>query len=196
MTALIVPGLYGSGPGHWQQRWLDDLDDAVLVEQEDWVRPDRDAWVGTLARAVEAHPGALLIGHSLGVVAIAHLAAERPDLPIGGALLVAPADVETRRGSLDGLAGFAPIPTRALTFPSIVVASRDDAWMSFAKARVYANLWESAFVDLGRAGHINAETGLGGWAQGRALLARLDRIRNPIVSPGARRPPAASIGAH
>lgn len=180
MTTLIIPGLYGSGPGHWQHGWLGDIEDSVLVDQGDWVRPDRDRWVETLARAVVAHPGALLVGHSLGVMTIVHLASERPDLPIGGALLVAPADVETAAGTITGIESFAPIPTRALTFPSIVVASRDDRWMNFGKARVYANLWESAFVDLGRAGHINAETGLGGWARGRALLARLDRIRTPL----------------
>lgn len=178
MTTLIIPGLYGSGPGHWQHRWCSEIADAVLVEQADWARPDRGTWVDTLARAVADNPGALLVGHSLGVITIAHLAAEHPGLAIGGALLVAPADVETASPSVAGIAGFAPIPTRALPFPAIVVASRDDAWMRFAKARAYAGMWDAAFVDLGRAGHINAETGLGGWSQGRALLERLDRIAN------------------
>jgi predicted alpha/beta hydrolase family esterase len=187
MTTLIIPGLHGSGPGHWQHRWLTELDDAVLVEQRDWSRPDRDAWLANAARAVEAHPGALLVGHSLGAILITHLAAECPDLPIGGALLVAPADVEAASGKVPGIAGFAPIPTRPLAFPSIVVASRDDAWMSFARARIYANLWESALVDLGRAGHINAETGLGDWSRGRQLLARLDRIRTPAKGRGVPR---------
>ncbi len=181
MTTLIIPGLYGSGPGHWQHHWLGNIDDAVLVEQRNWAAPDRDDWIATVARAVEAHPGALLAAHSLGAVTVAHLAAERPDLPIGGALLVAPADVETASAAVPGIAGFAPIPTRALPFPSILVASRNDAWMSFAKARIYADLWESAFVDLGHAGHINAETGLGGWVQGRAFLARLELMSTPPV---------------
>lgn len=177
MTTLIVPGLYGSGPGHWQHRWLAEIDDAVLVEQRDWARPDRDEWLARLTDAVVAHPGALLVGHSLGAVLIAHLATERPDLPIGGALLVAPADVDDRANRRAPIGSFAPLPTRPFAFPSILVASRNDAWMGFDKARVLANLWESAFVDLGEAGHVNAETGLGGWAFGRTLLARLDRQR-------------------
>jgi predicted alpha/beta hydrolase family esterase len=177
MTTLIVPGLYGSGSGHWQHRWLAEIDDAALVEQRDWARPDRDEWLARLTDAVIAHPGALLVGHSLGAVLIAHLATERPDLPIGGALLVAPADVDDRANRCAPIGSFAPLPTRPFAFPSILVASRNDAWMGFDKARVLANLWESAFVDLGEAGHVNAETGLGGWAFGRTLLARLDRQR-------------------
>lgn len=201
MTTLIVPGLHGSGTGHWQRHWLDRLDDAVLVEQRSWSRPDRDAWVATLAAAVEAHPGALLVGHSLGAITIAHLAVERPDLPIGAALLVAPADVEASRGAEPGVAGFAPIPTRPFAFPSIVVASRNDPWMAFAKARVYANLWEAALVDLGHAGHVNAESGFGDWPQGRDLLTRLDRIRVPLrratttTHAKPTRPPVVAFGA-
>ena len=33
--------------------------------------------------------------------------------------------------------------------------------------------WGSRFVDLGEAGHINAETGLGDWPAGHAVLAEL-----------------------
>lgn len=177
MTTLIVPGLHGSGPGHWQHRWLAEIDDAFLVEQRDWSRPDRDAWLERLTDAVIEHPGALLVGHSLGAVLIAHLAAERPDLPIGGALLVAPADVDDVRAGRSLVESFSPLPTRPFNFPSILVASRNDDWMNIDKARVLANLWESSFIDLGNAGHINAETGLGGWELGRALLARLDQQR-------------------
>ena len=40
MTAtLIIPGLYGSGEGHWQRYWLRDRPDSVLVEQDDWDDP-------------------------------------------------------------------------------------------------------------------------------------------------------------
>lgn len=174
MTTLIVPGLYGSGPGHWQHRWLTEVEDAILVEQRDWAVPDRDEWLATLAAAVEAHPGAILVGHSLGAVLIAHLAAERPDLPVGGALLVAPADVQSSRAVRAGTGSFAPLPTRVFGFPSIVVASRNDPWMTFDKARILANLWESSFVDIGDAGHVNAESGLGGWDRGRLLLSRVE----------------------
>jgi predicted alpha/beta hydrolase family esterase len=31
MTILIVPGLDGAGPGHWQDWWLNNDPNAVLV---------------------------------------------------------------------------------------------------------------------------------------------------------------------
>ena len=37
---LIVPGLEGSGEGHWQRWWLTQDPDARIVEQDDWHRPD------------------------------------------------------------------------------------------------------------------------------------------------------------
>jgi len=33
--------------------------------------------------------------------------------------------------------------------------------------------WLSSFVDAGELGHINANSGLGAWREGQALLARL-----------------------
>lgn len=36
---LIIPGLFGSGAGHWQRHWLDDQQQATLVEQDDWDHP-------------------------------------------------------------------------------------------------------------------------------------------------------------
>ena len=33
--------------------------------------------------------------------------------------------------------------------------------------------WGAEVVDIGNAGHINGESGLGDWSEGRALLGRL-----------------------
>ncbi|MFY8151337.1 MAG: alpha/beta hydrolase, partial [Hyphomicrobiales bacterium] len=38
---LIVPGWSGSGPDHWQSRWVAKLSTARVVEQEDWHAPSR-----------------------------------------------------------------------------------------------------------------------------------------------------------
>jgi uncharacterized protein len=48
---LIIPGLGGSGPDHWQTRWQQKLSTARRVEQSDWERPQRDAWVATIVSA-------------------------------------------------------------------------------------------------------------------------------------------------
>jgi len=87
MTILIVPGLHGSEPGHWQSQWQAQLPDAERVEQADWGAPDLDIWLAALAAHVRRRPGAILVGHSLGATLIAHLSARHPELDVGGALL-------------------------------------------------------------------------------------------------------------
>lgn len=182
MTTLLFPGLHGSGPGHWQRRWADEVPDAVLVEQDDWERPDLERWLARAVAAVEAEPGAFIVGHSLGAVLAVHLAARRPDLPIAGLLLVAPADADRRAAVNPLVASFAPLPVVPLGFPAIVVASRDDSWMTIERARVLADMWEAGFVDVGKAGHINADSGLGSWPEGLALLDRLRRMDGGLTA--------------
>lgn len=177
MTTLFLPGLGGSGEGHWQDYWREALPDARFVEQQDWNKPDLDAWIGTVAEAITASPGATLVGHSLGAILIAHLAARLPDLPIAGALLVAPADVEESRKSLALIRGFGPLPLAPIPYRSILVASRNDVYMRFERAKVLASVWESQFIDLGHAGHINVESGYGPWAEGRLLIDRVSGRR-------------------
>ena len=65
------------------------------------------------------------------------------------------------------------VPGRALGVPSVVIASHDDPFMSFERAQHWAAVWGSELVDLGEAGHINAESGFGPWPFGLRLLARL-----------------------
>jgi predicted alpha/beta hydrolase family esterase len=176
MATLILPGWQGSGPEHWQAHWLDLMDKTVLVRQHDWDHPDLDDWLDAAVAAIDSHPNPILVGHSLGAILIAHLASRHPDLPIAGALLVAPADVDTQAAKVPALASFAPIPTAPLGFPAIVVGSRNDPWMPPARARILARMWEAEYVDAGHAGHINAAADLGAWPEGQRLLARLTTV--------------------
>jgi uncharacterized protein len=176
---LIVPGLNGSGAGHWQQHWLVDHDDAVLVEQADWSNPQAGRWLHRLERAVIANPGAIIIAHSLGTILAARLATSSVAPLVGGALLVAPADIE-RTGELHARTyEFGSLPLDPLPFPALVVASRDDIYMARDKARDLAAAWRSPFLDIGNAGHINIASGFGRWPAGYQLagqvIARADR---------------------
>jgi predicted alpha/beta hydrolase family esterase len=48
LDTLVVPGWGGSGPDHWQARWVQNHPRSRLVEQRDWDQPNRDDWIATL----------------------------------------------------------------------------------------------------------------------------------------------------
>lgn len=179
-TTLIVPGWRGSPEPHWQHWWLSEGANARMVVQDDWHYPDPQAWENRLAARLEEHPGARIVAHSLGAILAIRVAVLRRDLAIGGALLVALADIE-QGGLPPYLAQFAPIPRVPLRFPTIVAASRNDPWITQAKAASLARSWGAQFVDLGWAGHVNPDSGFGAWPLGHSLLASLEKRAEPVT---------------
>jgi predicted alpha/beta hydrolase family esterase len=170
---LIVPGLGGSGPEHWQTLWEKANPDFSRVEQGDWDRPDRHEWIAALDRAIAAQPAPpLLVAHSLACALVAHWAAGNTR-PLHGALLVAPADVDSDAHTPPEVRGFAPMPLAPIAAPCIVAASADDPYVTPARARFFASAWGARLVDVGRCGHINSASGLGDWPMGQKLLAEL-----------------------
>ena len=65
------------------------------------------------------------------------------------------------------------MPRRLLPFPSILVASSNDPFLSMERARELAHVWGSRLVDIGPAGHINGDSGLADWPEGKRLLRHL-----------------------
>jgi len=178
-TVLILPGLYNSGEGHWQTVWEGVMPNARRVMQKDWDRPDRDDWVATLDAAIAAAAGpVVLAAHSMGCALTAWWASQHYRTPHGGkvfgALMVAPPDVE-RTDFPAFITGFAPMPRTPLPFPAIVAASSDDPWCELERARAWATDWNATFHDVGPRGHINGESGLGDWTQGREWLGMVAR---------------------
>lgn len=169
---LILPGLYNSGPQHWQTLWEEANPGFRRVEQAEWARPECADWVAALQAVVAATPGAVLVAHSSACALVAHWAAKHPSGAVRGALLVAPSDPEGPAYPA-GPTGFALMPLEPLPFPSIVVTSADDIYVTEARARTFADAWGSELINIGRAGHINSESGLGEWTTGFALLQRL-----------------------
>lgn len=193
---IIVPGWKNSGPDHWQTLWEHSLPYAIRVAQRNWENPDPQSWIDALAACIEAAPWpVLLIAHSLGCVASVALP---PALHgrIGGALLVAPADIE-RPGVPPSLAAFAPIATRSLPFQSVIVASDNDPYCALPRARHFAQQWGSRLVVLPNAGHINAQAGYSDWPDGLKILRALRRRAAwRVTAPVPRIPPiSASLKA-
>jgi uncharacterized protein len=170
---IVVPGLGGSGPDHWQSHWLRDRPGAVRVEQRDWERPDRDEWVEQLRATVQRASGpVVLVAHSLGCHTVAHWA-QRHEARVRAALLVAPPDIEYSAAQGAPIAGFGPAPADPLPFPAVLGASGTDRWASIDWSRRLAERWGARFVDLGDAGHVNPDAGFGPWPRGEELLREL-----------------------
>lgn len=157
---LIVPGLRDSSPAHWQS-WLQSLNrHSVRVVQDDWHTPDLDRWANRVAETLQSASHGqgdgpwVVAAHSFGCLALARHLVLRPDLPVAAALFVAPADP-------DKFGVAAHLPQALLPIHSTLVASTTDPWMRPATARQWADRWGSHWIDLGDAGHINAESGFG-----------------------------------
>jgi len=173
---LILPGWQNSGPAHWQSRW-EAAHGYVRVQQHDWERPLRGDWLMQLEEAVlKFDEPVILVAHSLGCIQVAAWAAHSQNTNrVKAALLVAPGDVE-RDDMRALLPGWSPIARQRLPFRSVLVVSRDDPHCAFDKALSLARDWGAEPVDIGKAGHINADSGLGDWPQGHELLRRLQEL--------------------
>jgi predicted alpha/beta hydrolase family esterase len=169
---LIIPGHDNSGPDHWQTRWERQLSTARRVEQERWDGSSKDDWVRRIVADVEqADRKVVLVAHSLGVVAAVHAAPLLPKGKVLGAFLVSPPDIE-RPDFIPAIdPAFAPIPRDPLPFPSVLIASRTDPFISYEKAEDLSYAWGSALVDGGDVGHINTESGHGPWPEGLMRFA-------------------------
>jgi uncharacterized protein len=161
-TILIHPGLGNSGPQHWQSL-CEKEHGFTRIEQQDWETPVCEAWIATINDYVSPNDpkDVILVGHSLACTAIAYWA-QKYKVEIKGALLVAPSDTEA--GTYPpGTTGFKPVPLFKLPFPSIVVASADDYYVSLERATQFAEAWGSELVNIGDAGHINVASVYGEW---------------------------------
>lgn len=172
---LVVPGLHGSGAEHWQSRWQRLYPKFERVEQDRWDTPDLPVWSQRLHGVLQtdARP-TLIVAHSFGcLTTVCRAAADAVSVSdvaeagnnIVGALLVAPADPD-KFNVVDAV-------SVRLPFPSLVVGSDNDPWMTAERAAYWAQAWGSDFHNIGAFGHINAESGLSDWHDGQDLLTAL-----------------------
>ncbi|NRF72357.1 alpha/beta hydrolase [Aquincola sp. S2] len=175
---LIVPGLHDSGPAHWQSWLQSHYRHSLRVVQRDWQAPDLERWSARIGATLErAGPGPwIAAAHSFGCLALVHHLARTPDSPLRSLLLVAPAEPD-RFGLAEAL------PQTALPRPGLLIGSQNDPWMSAGSARRWAERWGCQWINLGDAGHINAEAGFGPLPLARrwvlSMAQRLAREQRP-----------------
>jgi predicted alpha/beta hydrolase family esterase len=170
---LVLPGLFGSGDGHWQRHWVLDQPDSRLVDQDDWDKPQFPNWIARLEAELEEAGEAYIVAHSLGCLLTARLAGRESARRVKGALLVAPCDLPSTETLHPGHILFGSMPTETLPFPSITVGSLNDIYMTLDRLTFFGRLWNSEIRNIGLAGHINIASGFGRWPGGYRLLEML-----------------------
>jgi predicted alpha/beta hydrolase family esterase len=170
---FLLPGWQNSGEAHWQSRW-EVLHGFERLEQHDWMRPLRGDWISRLEDVLLGQSrAAVLVAHSLGCLLVAAWAGHsRNTHLVKGALLVAPPDLDAV-DTPPALWSWRPAPKQPLPFKTILLASHNDPFGSFGHAQRLAHQWGSTLVDCGQHGHINAESGLGDWPDGLAMVQSL-----------------------
>jgi len=186
-TILIVPGLRGEVPDHWQTLLTTQLAARGLPVQT--VAPMGRAELECSHRvdAIEAAASAIegplvLVAHSGGCIMVAHWA-RRTRRAVRGALLATPPDLEKPLPEgypdKDALraAGWLPVPQEPLPFASILAASRNDGLAPYDRIVTLAKNWGSELVDLGDVGHLNPASGYGPWPRAESLIAQLQAVQ-------------------
>jgi predicted alpha/beta hydrolase family esterase len=170
-TAILLPGIGGSGAAHWQTMWERADPSLIRFDPADWDLPDLDDWLAALDRAIDAtDEPPILIAHSLACLLVAHWAARPGARTIRGAFLVAAPDPDGPAFPASHAASFRDVPDAPLPFPTLVVASVDDPYASVEHVRNQASVWNAGLVVAGALGHMNEASNLGDWPLGMMLL--------------------------
>ena len=179
-TILMVPGLRDYVAEHWQTLLERRLPKVASVPPLEHDRLSCAARVAALDAALAKIDGpVILVAHSAGVMIAVHWA-QHHSRKIHGALLAAPADLETPLPAgypaFDALAqnGWLPTPRKPLPFPGLVGASHHAQIAKFERVAAMAKNWGSRLVDLGTVGHLNPAAGFGEWPMAETLIHELE----------------------
>lgn len=160
---LLVPGLFDSGPQHWQTLWHQAHPDWLRICHDDWTEPDLPRWVNAVTEhLLEAKEPLTLVAHSFGCLASFYAAQQHPE-KVKSIFMVAPADPELVGVDVSLMQHASKVPGR-------IIASTNDYWMSFDRVMYWSRQWKLPVSVMGPLGHINTDSGHGDWSEGVSLL--------------------------
>ncbi|MFZ7945009.1 RBBP9/YdeN family alpha/beta hydrolase [Neobacillus sp. 19] len=168
---LIIHGLGGSGPNHWQT-WLAH----ELTERNYHVSyptfshfdsPNKSVWLAELDAAIQTLPAGhqlTVITHSLGCLLWLHYTAIYPKRIAEQVILVAPPSPAI---VLSQANSFYPVPLQGNRLSraaedTLFIHSTNDPYCSMKDAKSYLSLGYPSIV-LPDSGHINTDSGHGKW---------------------------------
>jgi uncharacterized protein len=160
---LILHGLEGSGPDHWQS-WLASRlrergERVSYPHLPDPFDPHPSDWERALSTELALLDSPVVLCHSLACLLWLHHVAE------GGAqadrvLLVAP---PSERAEVAAIASFFPAPLPRLSGGARLVCSDNDPYCPEGAARLYGEPLGIAVDLIAGGGHLNPESGYGAW---------------------------------
>ena len=168
-NTVFVPGYGNSINGHWQEIWYKEFKDSYWVEQNDWENPHCVDWVETLNSLIQSLEGPiLLVTHSLGGSTIVEWS-KKHTANILAVFMVAVPDVQGINVP-EAISGYQTPPLEKLPFPSLLLASTDDPYSNLDRTQYFAEAWGSELISIGDLGHVNTDSNLGEWSEGKNLL--------------------------
>jgi predicted alpha/beta hydrolase family esterase len=172
---LILHGLQGSGPGHWQT-WLAARlraagERVTYPDLPDANDPSPAAWRAALEAEIATLPAPVVVCHSLACLLWLHHVAD------GGrgaerALLVSP---PSEASGVAEIAEFFPVPLPALGTGARLVCSDNDPYCPEGAAELYGPPLGIPVDLLPGRGHVNPDAGYGPWPSAEAWCREGDR---------------------
>ncbi|MCL6571672.1 MAG: alpha/beta hydrolase [Bacillus sp. (in: Bacteria)] len=168
---LIIHGLGGSGPDHWQTWLAHELSQrnyhVCYPTFSTYDSPNKKVWLKELASAIDMIPRnhtLTVITHSLGCLLWLHYVASQTKQIAKKAILVAPPSPKT---ILSEAKSFFAVPLNRnhlarTAEDTLFVHSSNDPYCSIEDSIYYLNLAQSS-LRIPNAGHINTKSGHGKW---------------------------------
>lgn len=171
MAFLILHGLEGSGPEHWQSWLASRLRgrglDVVYPSLPEPDSPRLERWLDALDAELAGLPAAetTVLCHSLGSLLWLHHAARRPSQQVARALLVAPPQPDDEDAAS---IGFRPTPldregVAAAARETRLACSTNDPWCPPETLRRIGEATRVPIDWIEHAQHINTDAGYGPW---------------------------------
>lgn len=178
---LIIHGLGGSGPDHWQS-WLADKliqrgHHVVFPTFSNMNHPNKEVWLQELSSTIEKipdHQQLIVITHSLGGILWQHFAAGYHKKIANHVIVVAPPSPAV---VIPSAKSFFPVPLNRSNLTRVAdetlfIHSTNDPYCSMEDVKHYLQL-NLQTITLPNMGHINVQSGHGKW---QLILELCDRI--------------------
>lgn len=168
---LILHGLGGSGPDHWQTWLYHELikygEQAYYPDFPEPDHPIKNDWLERLHMILSEIPEEdelIVVAHSLACILWFHYATSSPKRKANKAILVSPPSLHT---NFDAVNTFFPLPTRLSDSSkgaekTVIIQSSNDPYCCVEDTIYYQDLG-IPHVTLPKMGHINTESGQGPW---------------------------------